>query len=81
MPVDDVVLAAHDTIDMICAMAVLANRDRILQVLVNSCRPLDDDELARRSDITPRQTVNRICRDLEQAGLLKRYTGPDGRIG
>jgi Peroxide stress protein YaaA len=41
---------------------------------------LDDDELAQRADVSPRQQVNIICRRLKQRGFLKRLTGPRGKI-
>ena len=41
---------------------------------------LDDDELSRRSGISPRQQVNIICRRLEQRGILERFTGTRGKI-
>lgn len=41
---------------------------------------LDDDELAQRAGVFPRQQVNAICRRLERRGLLKRFTGPHGKI-
>lgn len=55
-------------------------RDRILHELSVSSRPLDDDELASRLGISPRQRVNQICRQLAEAGLLARMTGPDGKF-
>lgn len=51
-----------------------------MEVLQRSSRPLDDDELARRLDVSPRQTINQVCRKLAQAGRLRRYIGPDGKI-
>lgn len=45
------------------------------------CRiALDDDELARRLDVSPRQTINQVCRRLERAGRLRRYVGSGGKI-
>ncbi|MGJ6960635.1 hypothetical protein ACSDR0_01915 [Streptosporangium sp. G11] len=61
-------------------MAVLTLETRVLEELRHSSRPLDDDELARRLDVTPRQTINQVCRSLAQAGRLRRYTGPEGKI-
>lgn len=61
-------------------MASPSNRDRVLHTLRHSSRPLDDDELSRRSDVAPRQAVNQICRALEEAGVLRRVPGPDGKI-
>ena len=65
---------------MLSAMGPATNRDRILDELRLTSRPLNDDELARRTAISPRQTVNQICRALEQAGVFGRYPGPDGKI-
>jgi DNA-binding IclR family transcriptional regulator len=59
--------------------AFARHRDAIIEVLRQAGQSLDDDQLARRAAITPRQTVNRICRSLERAGVL-RYTGAEGRI-
>lgn len=58
----------------------MTNRDRVLEVLSSSLRPLDDDELARRASISPRQTVNMICRALDGEGVLRRSRGADGKI-
>lgn len=41
---------------------------------------LDDDEIARRLAITPRQTVNQICRRLARENVLVRERGPSGKI-
>jgi len=43
-------------------------------------RPPDDDQVAARVGISPRQTVNQICRALERAGTVRRRQGPDGKI-
>jgi hypothetical protein len=48
---------------------------RILETLARSSRPLDDDELASRLDVQPRQTINQACRALAAAGRLNRYVG------
>lgn len=42
--------------------------------------PLDDDELSLRTGISPRQTINQICNRLAVEGLVRRVTGPDGKI-
>jgi hypothetical protein len=60
-------------------VAPLNNQDRILQEIRLSSVALDDDQLSQRSGITPRQTVNQICRALTEAGILRRPTGPDGK--
>lgn len=56
------------------------HRERILEALRLSSHPLDDDELARRTGISSRQAVNQSCRALEHAGVLRRVSGPDGKI-
>jgi len=53
---------------------------RVLDELWRSGRPLDDDELARRISVGPRQAINQVCRRLERSGRLRRYTGPEGKI-
>jgi hypothetical protein len=53
---------------------------RVLEELRCARRPLDDDELAHRLGVSPRQTINQVCRGLERAGRLRRYTGPEGKI-
>ncbi len=55
------------------------NADLIIAALQR--RPdLDDDELAQRAGVAPRQQVNIICRRLERHGVLKTFTGPRGKI-
>jgi len=58
----------------------MTNREKVLSTLRLATSPLDDDELARRAQIAPRQQVNQICRKLERDGLLVRVSGPDGKI-
>ena len=41
---------------------------------------LDDDAIAQALSITPRQTVNQVCRRLEKSGLLLRKQGLAGKI-
>lgn len=45
-----------------------------------SGEPLDDDELVRRTGISPRQAVNQVCRALERAGTLRRSVGEHGKL-
>lgn len=52
---------------------------RIMALLATS-PPLDDDEIAQALSITPRQTVNQICRRLAGEGVLKRERGPRGKV-
>ncbi len=58
----------------------MTHRDRVLATLTAASRPLDDDELSRRSGISPRQTINQICNRLSTDGLVERVQGPDGKI-
>lgn len=53
--------------------------ERVLELLRVS-PALDDDELARRLDVNPRQAVNQACRKLEDAGRLRRRHGRDGKL-
>jgi hypothetical protein len=55
------------------------NVDLIIEAL-QRWPALDDDELSRRSGVTPRQQVNLICRRLEQRGILERVAGTRGKI-
>jgi hypothetical protein len=55
-------------------------RTRVLDELRRCSVPLDDDQLAKRLDVSPRQTINQVCRRLEGDGLLHRYVGADGKI-
>jgi hypothetical protein len=57
-----------------------SQRDRITEAIRISSRPLDDDQLADRTGVSPRQRVNQICRELERAGVVQRRSGPDGKI-
>ena len=58
------------------SMATIA--ERILQAIRVS-GPLDDDALAKRLDVSPRQTINIAARKLEKLGLVRRYRGSTGR--
>lgn len=59
---------------------IMANRDRVLELLRASERPLTDSEIRRRTGIEPHQQVNQICRSLAAAGLIDRRQGPEGRL-
>lgn len=52
--------------------------ERILEAIRHA--PLDDDQLARRLGVSPRQSINQTARRLEAQGKLRRYIGPDGKI-
>lgn len=58
----------------------MGHKERILEHLRRS-PGLDDDEIARVLGISPRQTVNKICRALVESGGLRRHRREDGRIG
>ena len=70
--------AKHQTVDN-SRVRTGGNADLIIAVL-QRWPDLDDDELARRAGVSPRQQVNIICRRLEQRGFLERFTGPRGKI-
>lgn len=53
---------------------------RVVEELRRSAAPLDDDELAERLGVRPRQTINQACRALAQAGRIRRYPGPAGKL-
>lgn len=58
----------------------MTHKEEILAFLAE--RPglwIDDDELANALGINPRQTVNRICRELYASGLIRREQR-DGKI-
>jgi hypothetical protein len=57
-----------------------SHRERVVAAIRISSRPLDDDQIAARTGISPRQTVNQICRALERAGMVVRRPGPDNKI-
>ncbi|PMR58853.1 hypothetical protein C1A38_22450 [Verrucosispora sp. ts21] len=61
-------------------MTAASSRDRVLEALRLSSRPLDDDQLSQRTGVRPRQQVNQICRALQLAGAVRRWEGPDGKI-
>jgi DNA-binding IclR family transcriptional regulator len=57
-----------------------SHRERVIAAIRVSSRALDDDQIAARTGISPRQTVNQICRALERAGMVRRRAGPDGKV-
>ena len=61
-------------------MSTDSHRERVAAVIRISSQPLDDDQIAARTGISPRQTVNQVCRALEHAGMVRRRPGPDGKI-
>lgn len=61
-------------------MAGLTIATRVLEELRRSSLPPDDDELADRLGVRPRQMINQVCRLLERSGQLRRYPGPEGKI-
>lgn len=57
----------------------MSRRDEILRLLAQSEVGLDDDDIARRLQIS-RQLVNSICRELSRGGEIARHTGPTGKL-
>ena len=57
----------------------MTNAERIIALLRKS-PGLDDDELSSHTGIRPRQQINQICRRLEAQGLIRRVTGPRGKV-
>ena len=55
------------------------NADKILELLARS-PGLDDDEISRLAEISPRQTVNQECRLLAAQGLVRREKEPGRKI-
>lgn len=53
---------------------------RVLDELRRCSIALDDDELAARLRVRPRQSINQVCRRLARAGRLSRYRGSSGKI-
>lgn len=47
-----------------------SRHDRIIEAMRTSSSPLDDDQLADRTAISPRQSVNQVCRELERVGTV-----------
>jgi hypothetical protein len=54
--------------------------ERILIALGESRRGLDDDVLAARLGAAQRQTIDEVCRQLEEQGRVVRRVGPNGKI-
>jgi hypothetical protein len=65
---------------ILAAMERGSHRERVVAAIRASSQALDDDQLADRTGISPRQRVNQICRELRDAGMLRRRIGPDGKI-
>ena len=61
-------------------MSTDSHRDRVAAAIRISSQHLDDDQIAERTGISPRQSVNQACRALERAGMVRRRPGPDGKI-
>lgn len=58
----------------------MTNRERVLAALANASVALDDDELALRTGVQPRQTINQICTRLAAEGAIIRSVGPAGKL-
>jgi hypothetical protein len=61
-------------------MGWASHRERVIAAIRASSQLLDDDQLADRTGISPRQTVNQICRALRDVGVIRRQIGPGGKI-
>jgi hypothetical protein len=61
-------------------MSTDSHRERVAAVIRISSQPLNYEQIATRTGITTRQTVNQICRALQHAGMVRRRPGPDGKI-
>jgi hypothetical protein len=62
------------------SMSTPTTADRVLELLRVTRKSLDDDELAGRLQVSPRQTINQVCRKLERDGHIRRLNGPHGKI-
>ena len=60
-------------------MPANSNRERVVAAIRISSRSLDDDQVAAHAGISPRQTVNQICRALERDGMVRRRPEPMAR--
>lgn len=58
----------------------MSHQSRILE-FVEEYPGRDDDEIARLLHISPRQTVNKMCRILADKGMIARRANPQGKIG
>jgi hypothetical protein len=58
----------------------MTQSERILGLIQRTTTPLDDDEIAARLDIQPRQAVNQVCRRLAAAGMIVRVREPGFKI-
>ncbi len=65
---------------ILSGMPTGSHRERVIAAIRVSSRPLDDDQIAASTGISPRQTVNQVCRALERAGMVRRRPGPDGKV-
>jgi hypothetical protein len=61
------------------SMSPPTTADRVLELLRDAHQPLDDDEPARQLDVSPRQTINQMCRRLQLDGHVRRVDGPTAR--
>jgi hypothetical protein len=71
--------SSADRFDKDCAMTTTI-AERVLELLRITRKALDDDELARRLNVSPRQSINQVCRRLARDGMILRRDGADGKI-
>jgi predicted transcriptional regulator len=57
----------------------MTNQQRLLE-FIREHPGEDDDELARLTQIEPRQQVNQICNRLAKKGVLVREKGPRNKL-
>ena len=58
----------------------MGNKDRILELIRASERPLTDSDIRRRTGIEPHQQVNQLCNKLVAEGHIDRRKGPEGLL-
>ena len=58
----------------------MTNCECVLALICSEPTGLTDSEIRERTGIRPHQQVNRICRNLAQAGLIVRRAGSRGRL-
>lgn len=57
----------------------MKNHADAILTLIRECPGLNDDQISERLNIHPRQTVNAICRSLQEKALVRRAIGTSGK--
>ena len=73
------VAARHTDVSATSFQRTATHRDRIVDFILKS-PGRDDDEIASTLGISPRQSVNMICRKLSEEGLIRRQRGASGKL-